>query len=253
MIDKKISVSEQVANLTDRQALIFTWAIPHADDVGLLPYSTRTLKATLVPLRDISIEEFDADWKAIVAQKLVEEFEYDEQKFWMVKTFFKHQTLKRDRQPVTILNFAYSTNARASWDKLLDILHLEDLGFQTEDIGNQIEPEEKGREGKRREGKTLYGDPRFDFFWKEYPKKTGKGDAWKVWLKLEPSNDLARAIVISVREHSRTQQWRREGGRYIPNPSTFLNQRRFDDTPAPAAPLEAGGTAGKFSGVGTKI
>ena len=49
MIDKKISVSEQVANLPIEAQLLFTWMIPHADDVGLLPYSARTIKALVIP------------------------------------------------------------------------------------------------------------------------------------------------------------------------------------------------------------
>lgn len=52
MIDKRISVSEQVANLPLKAQLLFTWMIPHADDVGLLPYSARTIKALVVPMVD---------------------------------------------------------------------------------------------------------------------------------------------------------------------------------------------------------
>ena len=45
MLDKKISVSEQVAKLSLEAQLIFTWAIPHTDDAGMLPHSNMTLKA----------------------------------------------------------------------------------------------------------------------------------------------------------------------------------------------------------------
>jgi hypothetical protein len=252
MIDRRISVSEQIGNLTIPQMLIFTWSIPHSDDVGLLPFSTKTLKATIIPLIDMSYEEFDVCWKAIVEQKLVEFFEYDEQKFWRIKTFLKNQTLKRDRQPLTILKFTYSPSAIDSWEKLIKILHLEDIGFQMENIGNQIYPEEKLSKEKLREDKSIYGDKRFQFFWKEYPKKAGKGDAWRAWKKLNPNDDIARSIIISVREHSKTTQWRKENGQYIPNPATFINGRRFDDTPGETA-LSTGGKSNKFDGIGKKI
>lgn len=76
---------------------------------------------------------------------------------------------------------------------------------------------------------NAYNDDRFLFFWKEYPKKIGKGDAFRSWKKLKPSDVLARKIVESVRAHCRGKRWKEDEGKYIPNPATFLNQRRFDD------------------------
>ena len=32
-----------------------------------------------------------------------------------------------------------------------------------------------------------------------------------------------------------SEQWLREGGRFIPNPSTWINQGRWDDEPLPPA------------------
>lgn len=78
---------------------------------------------------------------------------------------------------------------------------------------------------------TLYGDDWFKKFWEAYPKKTGKGEAWKSWQKLAPSETLGRQILAAVEAYKKTQQWQKDGGQYVPNPATFLNQRRFDDTP----------------------
>lgn len=153
MLDKKISVSEQVANLPERGQLIFTWSIPHADDVGLLPFSLKTLKATIVPMMDIDLKDFERHWVMIVEQELIEIFEYDGQKFYRIKTFLKNQTLKRDRQPNTLLQFVHSEKPKESWEKLLKILHLEDQDFQMEDYGFQMDTEVKLSKEKRREEK----------------------------------------------------------------------------------------------------
>lgn len=75
----------------------------------------------------------------------------------------------------------------------------------------------------------VYTDSRFIVFWNLYPKKTGKGDAWKSWLKLKMTASLSEQILESVRQHIQCRQWKSDDGRYIPNPATFLNQRRFDD------------------------
>lgn len=74
----------------------------------------------------------------------------------------------------------------------------------------------------------IYGDD-FLEFWTSYPKKTGKGDAYKSWTKLKPSKRVKDEIIASVEKHKLSSQWKRNDGQYIPNPSTFLNQRRWED------------------------
>jgi hypothetical protein len=89
---------------------------------------------------------------------------------------------------------------------------------------------------KNTESDPVYKDSRFIVFWNLYPKKTGKGDAWKSWLKLKMTASLSEQILESVRQHIQCRQWKSDDGRYIPNPSTFLNQRRFDDEVEQGAP-----------------
>lgn len=73
----------------------------------------------------------------------------------------------------------------------------------------------------------------FDAFWSVYPKKVGKGLARAAWHKIKPSGD----IIGAVERQKRSAAWLREGGRYIPNPSTWLNQQRWDDEPDPEVPV----------------
>ena len=70
---------------------------------------------------------------------------------------------------------------------------------------------------------------RFDRFWKAYPKKVGKGAAEKSFAKYKPDDALTDTMIRSVEAHKRTTQWQRDGGQYIPNPATWLNQRRWED------------------------
>jgi hypothetical protein len=56
MIDKCISISEKINDLTVKEAFIYTWIIPHLDDWGRTSGSPRTLKALVFPMkREISI------------------------------------------------------------------------------------------------------------------------------------------------------------------------------------------------------
>lgn len=141
MLDKKISDSEQVANLKPLGMVIFSFGIAHADDVGVLPGSLRVLKGMLIPLIDLTLEEFDAHVQDIVKEGLWTPFEYSGKQFYRLPQWSKIQTLKRDRQPGTILPIVFLPDPKDTWK------FLEDMGFQ-------MESEEKRREGKRREEKV---------------------------------------------------------------------------------------------------
>jgi hypothetical protein len=43
-------------------------------------------------------------------------------------------------------------------------------------------------------------------------------------------------MVAALERQRRSTQWLRDGGRYIPNPSTWLKQERWDDAPEPEVP-----------------
>ena len=66
----------------------------------------------------------------------------------------------------------------------------------------------------------------FEEFWKAYPKKTGKGGAYASWKKLHPP---AKQVLKSLGWQINSEQWKKENGQFIPNPATYLNQRRWED------------------------
>src|SRR3990172_6772004 len=98
MIDKKISVSDQIANLSVHAQLVFTWAIPHADDLGLLPSPLKTLKAMIVPMWDMESKDFKKIIEEIVKEGLWEKWEWRGQSFYKINNFHKYQVLRKDRQ-----------------------------------------------------------------------------------------------------------------------------------------------------------
>lgn len=69
----------------------------------------------------------------------------------------------------------------------------------------------------------------FDTFWKAYPKKVGKDAAFKAFAKRKPDEKLLRDILQAIELQKVSEQWARDGGQYIPNPSTWLNQGRWMD------------------------
>jgi len=66
----------------------------------------------------------------------------------------------------------------------------------------------------------------FDMFWIAYPKKVGKEAARKAWAKANPN----LATVLNALEWQKVSpQWFKNNGLYIPNPSTWINQHRWED------------------------
>lgn len=67
-------------------------------------------------------------------------------------------------------------------------------------------------------------------FWSIYPKtrRVAKRDCLKKW-KLHKFEAIADRIITDVRRQSVSEQWTKDDGRFVPMPSTYLNQRRWED------------------------
>src|SRR5579859_8102302 len=156
MLDKKISISEKVANLSLKAQLLFTWMIPHADDLGLLSSSPRIIKAMVVPMWDDKVEDIGNLLEDIRNQDLIEVVSYRNTKYYHIKNFFENQTLKKDRNPQSIMPLETMKNASESWNKAEKQLQqaiLESNGNQMEYKGNHLGTEVNRIEVNRIEGK----------------------------------------------------------------------------------------------------
>lgn len=84
--------------------------------------------------------------------------------------------------------------------------------------------------------------PGFLLFWGAYPSKVGKQAAWDSWRRDITEigiEELAEVIVKDVTKRAAEDDGWRRG--YVPNPATYLNQRRWNDDikRAPEAPPPA--------------
>src|SRR6187399_200096 len=76
---------------------------------------------------------------------------------------------------------------------------------------------------------TSVGSVFFDSFWTAYPRKVGKDAARKAFDKRKPDFDLLEAMLKAISTQKAGQDWRKDGGKYIPHPSTWLNEGRWQD------------------------
>ncbi len=74
----------------------------------------------------------------------------------------------------------------------------------------------------------------FERFWEAYPKKVDKGKVKNIWKKIcsKPPKDRPGWKIIrkAIHDQKKTERW--QDSKYIPYPTTWLNEERWLDDPA---------------------
>jgi phage replication O-like protein O len=98
--------------------------------------------------------------------------------------------------------------------------------------------ENKETPKKKRQGDS--SDPAFEQFYRAYPKHKAREKAEKAWIKLNPSIEFIPIILTALEKHKQSEDWKKENGKYIPYPATWLNDRRWEDEISKAATIPTG-------------
>lgn len=109
------------------------------------------------------------------------------------------------------------------------VLETQPKALQTPDTRHQETPP-----NPRKRGNVHEFPPGFDSFWAAYPRKTAKPKAAQAFARLSPDATLLGTMLAAVSAQSRSEQWTKDGGQFIPHPASWLNARRWEDE-APAA------------------
>lgn len=142
MLSKSISLSRKVNHLTLKSAFIYTWAMSHTDDWGLISSDPEVIKATVAPMRkDIRV----SDIVAFIAEAQVKDYAGDSlvtewQECLEFNAFEDHQTLSPEKR------------AKPKFSKVPKTI-TESPGIPEESQKNPIQVnrrEVKGREGNLR-------------------------------------------------------------------------------------------------------
>ncbi len=78
---------------------------------------------------------------------------------------------------------------------------------------------------------------RFEAFWTSYPKKKSIGRAERAFGKMNPDEQLMEAIMAGIERAKTSEDWLKDGGKFIPYPATWLNARGWEDEPTELHPL----------------
>lgn len=205
--------------------VLFPLIVANTDDFGRMPGDAFTVKNLVLPSSKRLERDFDAALDVMADVGLVARYHVDGSVYLQVEQFDEHQPNLHKR---TISRFPEYPGA--SEDYRANLIELKRT--QSKRTQNTTEP----RQEAQREADRL-----FECFWTAFPKKRSKDEARKAWDKRRPTEALLNAIVTAITEQSQSDDWRKENGRYIPYPATWLNRGQWTDSVMPAleAPFSA--------------
>jgi len=218
---------EDLGDLSLEARLVFAGLWCYADKSGRLEDRPRFLKAMIFPYDDIDIEK-SLDVLSQAKQNgnyFIHRYQIEKLKLIQIINWDKHQK-------------PHHTEADSKYPPPDTPPNKEKITIKEKGTEKQNNPSTELRNvpltGRTRLKSTgLYNCPFFQRFWISFPKKEAKGKAWEEWIKINPKPDeniithMEKTIAIFIN----TEQWMKEGGQFIPLPSTWLHQRRWEDEP----------------------
>lgn len=211
-IKPKFFKNEDLAMLPYEWRLLFIGLWTQADREGRLEDRPKRLKAELFPYDDLDV---DAGLGRLANAGFLTRYDVNGIRYIVVTRWLKHQR-PQAKEPPSEIPSPDQIEHRSSTDPA------------------RQEGKEERREGKE-EGKGMESTAlraRFERFWLAYPRKVAKDAAWAVFQRKRPDDALTDVMILAIDEAKQTPQWRKDAGAFIPHPRTWLNQGRWQDSPA---------------------
>lgn len=195
--------SRRINRLTAEGERLFCRLLVHVDDFGRCEADVRMLRGKLFSLQDISLEDMSRWRDELCANDLlqlyvVDGIEYIEMSKW-----------ERGRAQSSKFPSPERANSRKN---------------APHDAGGEQSPDPNPNTDKELQG-HIEG---FSSFWGLYPKKRGRVACRRAWDKIKPLPPL-QDILSALDAQKQSEQWMSDNGKFIPNPLTWIHQRRWED------------------------
>ena len=238
LIKESVCISEQIDELDWFEEVFFYRLIVNCDDYGVMDARLKILKAKLFPLKDLTLDDISRAVSTLVRIGLIRVYEVDGKPFLKLIKWEDHQRVRNSKHKYPVE------------DEMEDEQDGGDLRQVAASCGENTQTAENGGSRVRARAaaesesesnpnpntnpnptrRRAETDTGFDSFWAEYPKKVKKPEALKAWAKLKPEDGgVFEKVMEGLRRWKASDQWTRDGGRFIPNPATWINNRQWED------------------------
>lgn len=209
IIKETICTSEEIDALSAEQEVFFYRLMVNCDDYGLCDARPKIIASKCYPLKSFDIKKIQANVDALVKVGLVIAYEVDGKPYLAIAKWAEHQQIRAKRAKFPLPN---DPSAIICNQAIANVPVIQSNPIQSTQSND-----------------CIVGSDGFDEFWTVYPKKKSKGDAEKAWKKIKPSAELVEKIVSKVNLLKSTEQWSKDGGKFIPYPASWLNAMGWED------------------------
>jgi len=206
--------------------LVFTWLISWGDDDGRLRGDPGWLIENIFPHDGFLKSELEKILSELHRVTLIIWYEVDSERFIQIIKNEEKQKIRKDRYfPSTYPPYINSADSPLSkCGQSADISPQSDNPSLSQLLS--LTPSQTLIQTPVRTAKVPPSDSEFDLFWKEYPRKIGKGHARKAWEKIGPEKH--QQIIEAIKEQNK-EKWNSTETKFIPHPTTWLHGERWED------------------------
>lgn len=223
---------EKIGNLLIQARLLFIGMWCMSDDYGVVKGNSAVIKAAVFPYDEgIRLKEVQQWLDALVEARMLIPFSLRAESYYYIRTFDAHQKVDNPSK--------WRNCSEDELRKVLDSEHSLDSSEPSTVIHepSRVSPpkEKEEEEDKEMEEEDTPLTPpggiagRFTKFWKAYPRRVGKGAAERIFLRLKVDDALLETMLNVIERAKHSKAWIKNGGEFIPHPSTWLNQKRWLD------------------------
>lgn len=235
ILKESIRTSKSINALSDFQFRLWAYLITYVDDFGRGSAEPDILKGFVFPRRkSVTEATINAALLDLANIGLIRLYEVDGDSYLCLRNWEEHQTprakLSKFPAPPEVDDECSQPQADDSTCEHMqaDASRCSQMQADAPDIRYSIIDKRYTifDNDQVRENETG-----FDEFWKAYPRKVSKQSALKAW-KGAKADKLAEQIIADVQRRCETE-WKGQEMQYIPFPTTYLHQRRWEDETAP--------------------
>jgi hypothetical protein len=219
---------ERATKLPIRWAFAGLWC--HADRRGRFEWRPRRLKPGILPHDSL---DFSRVLDALATRGFVVKYACQQVEYGWIPSFQRHQVINNRESESSFPPHPQDPDQSTTWTRDARVSD----ACPTPLV--QDEAEGKGREGKgtEQEGKgtvalARVGADDFEAFWIAYPgpRRKAKADALKAWTQTAALRPPLSDLLAALEAQRGTPDWIKDGGQYIPMPSSWLRGHRWLDS-----------------------